>query len=237
MHVPMTDAVHGAGPLCARRSTAADLRQAPPRPCPDCPARNGQASRVRAAARSLLALVVFACLPAHAFTSGSTVCEVNALPFAPMASVLRQPPPSGWTLHADADSWYPGAIRLFRLAHPDPQRRARGILVWVKGSPFGNPAGAGRFLNLGVGDRYQFVNATPPENCAEWALTHRDARAKEQSLLLFAWQAPDMAGWGNLGARAFVIEDCDVVPGTCRDAQALTTFLPLREVLFAAGFE
>lgn len=174
---------------------------------------------------------------ADAFSAGSTVCEVNALPFAPMASVLREPAPSGWALSSDADSWHPGAIRVLRLQHPDPQRRARGVLLWVKGAPFGNPAGAGRFLDLGVGDRYQFVNATPPENCGEWALTHRDADGKAQSLLLFAWQAPEQPGWGSLIARAFVIEDCADLPGVCRDAQALTAFLPLREVLFAAGFE
>lgn len=154
-----------------------------------------------------------------------------------MASVLRQPPPSGWSLRADADSWHPGAIRRLQLVHPDPQRRARGVLIWVKGSPFGTPTGVGRFLDLGVKDRYQFVNASPPENCAEWALTHRDAQPKSQGLLSFAWQAPEVVGWGILVVRAFVIEDCDPLPGGCRDAQALTAFLPLREVLFAAGFE
>jgi hypothetical protein len=175
--------------------------------------------------------------PLLGFSSGSTVCEVDALPFAPMASVLRQPPPAGWRVVADADSWHPGAIRLLRLQHPDPARRVRGVLLWVKGSPFGNPTGAGRFLDLAVGDQYQFVNASPPTDCGEWSLTHRDAQPKAQAALRFAWQAPEQPGWGSLVVRAFVIEDCDPLPGLCRDAQALTGFLPLREVLFAAGFE
>jgi hypothetical protein len=172
-----------------------------------------------------------------AFTTGATVCEVNALPFAPMASVLRQPPPSGWTLTVDRSDWYPGALRVLRLHHPDPERRARGVLVWVKGSTFGSPVGVGRFLDLGVLDQFRFVDATPPADCGMWALTHRDALPKAQASLLFAWQAPDQPGLGNLVARAYLIEDCDVLPGVCRDAQALTAFLPLWEVLFANGFE
>jgi hypothetical protein len=172
-----------------------------------------------------------------AFSSGSTVGEVNALPFAPMASVLRAPVPSGWTLQADADSWYPGALRVMRVHHPDPQRRARGLLLWVKGSRFGAPAGAGRFLDMGVGDRFQYVGTAAAEDCGEWAVTHRDALAKSPADMVFAWHSPEQAGWGSLVARAFVVEDCDVLPGVCRGAQALTPFLPLREVLFAAGFE
>jgi hypothetical protein len=186
----------------------------------------------------LLAIAgLFAGSAGHAFSSGSTVCEVNALPFAPMASVLRQPPPSGWTLTVDRSDWYPGALRVLRLHHPDPERRARGVLVWVKGSTFGSPVGAGRFLDLGVLDQFRFVDATPPADCGMWALTHRDALPKAQASLLFAWQAPDQPGLGNLVARAYLIEDCDASPGVCRDAQALTAFLPLREVLFANGFE
>lgn len=185
----------------------------------------------------LMLVALLAGARAHAFSSGSTVCEVTALPFAPMAGVLRQPAPTGWELRVDLDHWYPGALRVFRLHHPDPQRRARGVLVWIKGNPVGAPVGAGRFLDLGVGDRFQTVNATPPADCGDWALTHRDAMPKPQDELLFGWQAPATSGWGYLAARAFVIEDCDTLPGACRDAQALTAILPLREVAFASGFE
>jgi hypothetical protein len=187
--------------------------------------------------RSLILLGLLSAMsPLHAFSSGSTVCEVNALPFAPMASVLRQPAPSGWSLTVDSDAWYPGAIRRFRVQHTDPARRARGVLVWVKGNSFGTPVGTGRFLDLGVIDRFRFAGAFEGE-CGEWAVTHRDAQPKPQSELLFAWQAPLVAPPANLVARAFVIEDCDPQPGGCRDAQALSGFLALREVLFAEGFE
>ena len=173
---------------------------------------------------------------AAAFSSGSTVCEVNALPFTPMSSVLRQPPPEGWRIRIDSDAWYPGAVRRIRLEHPDPSRQVRGVLLWIKGSSFGTPVGAGRFLDLGVDDRYRFSGAFDGE-CGEWSLTHRDAAPRPQSGLLFAWQAPSGVTPEGLIARAFVIEDCDPQPGVCRDAQALTAFLPLREVVFAEGFE
>lgn len=175
-------------------------------------------------------------LDAAAFSSGSTVCEVNALPFTPMASVLRQPPPAGWQVRIDNDAWYPDAIRRIRIEHPDPSRQVRGVLLWVKGNSFGTPVGAGRFLGLGVDDRYRFSGAFDGE-CAEWSLTHRDATPRTQSALLFAWQAPGGVTPQGLVVRAFVIEDCDLQPGVCRDAQALTAFLPLREVVFAEGFE
>ena len=68
-------------------------------------------------------------------------------------------------------------------------------------------------------------------------MTHRDAVPRGQSELLFAWQAPSAPAPGDLVVRAFLIEDCDPLPGVCLDAQALTEFLPLREVLFAEGFE
>lgn len=192
--------------------------------------------------RFLRRLVLLALLgvsaPLAAFSFGSTVCEVNALPFAPMAGVLRQPAPAGWTLRSDADSWHPGALRRFRLEHPDPQRRARGVLIWVRGN-LGSPIGAGSFVELGASDLYQYVgiDSQNGENCQQWSLTHRSAAPKSQAQMLFAWRAPMAGGLGFLIVRAFVIEDCDTQPGGCRDAQALTDFLPLREVLFAEGFE
>lgn len=180
-----------------------------------------------------LLLTLLCSTQARAFSSGSTVCEVDALPFAPMASVLRQPAPAGWRLRSEADSWYPGALRRLRLEHPDPTRRARGVLVWVKGNSFGSPVGAGQFLDLGVSDLYQFSLAS----CDQWSLTQRDAQPKTQDQLLFAWQAPMAGGLGFLAARAFVIEDCSAFSGGCRDAQALTEIVSLREVVFAEGFE
>lgn len=192
-----------------------------------------RAMRVKAL---LLLSALLAPASAGAFSSGSTVCEVNVLPFTPMASVLRQPAPSGWRLRVDAAAWYPGAIRRFRIEHPDPQRRVRGVLLWVMGSRFGMPVGAGRFLDLGVSDRYRFSGSVSGD-CGEWSLTHRDAAPRAQSELQFAWQAPDLPAPDGLVARAFLIEDCDPQPGACRDAQALTVFLPLREVVFAEGFE
>lgn len=188
--------------------------------------------------RIVFLIALLLCAPgAQAFSSGSTVCEVNALPFTPMAGVLRQPAPAGWQLQIEGDAWHPGALRRLSLRHPDPDRRARGVLVWIKGNSFGTPVGAGRFLDLGVGDLYQFSTASPPEDCAEWSLTHRDATPKTQSQMLFAWQAPATSGLGILAARAFVIEDCSAFTGGCRDAQALTEIVALREALFAEGFE
>lgn len=180
-----------------------------------------------------LLLGLLLCAPARAFSGGSTVCEVNQLPLLEMASVLRQPPPTGWTLRVDSDAWYPGAMRRFRIEHVDPARRVRGVLLWVKGSVFGTPVGAGRFLDPGVGSRFQWVGG----GCGQWSLTHRDAQPKTQSELLFAWQAPAAPAPADLVVRAFLIEDCDPLPGVCRDAQALTDFLALREVVFAEGFE
>ncbi|MCK7594034.1 hypothetical protein [Pseudomarimonas salicorniae] len=185
---------------------------------------------------SVLMLLAGFATGSAAFSSGSTVCEVDALPFVPMSGVLRQPPPSGWRLVSDGDAWYPGAIRRLRLLNDDPARRARGVLVWVKGSRFGSPVGAGRFLDLGVSDRFRFSGSSSGQ-CGEWSLTHIDAVPKPQSELVFAWQAPIADPPFGLVLRAFVIEDCDALPGVCRDAQALTAFLPLREALFAEGFE
>lgn len=176
---------------------------------------------------------------ATAFSSGATVCEVRALPFAPMSPTLRQPPPAGWTLASPEDTWYPGALRRLRLVHPDPERRARGVLVWVRGSRFGLPLGAGRFVGLVPGGLYQYVGIDDlsGEDCEAWALTHRSPTAKSQAELVFDWQAPDTGVDGSLVVRAFLIEDCDPRAGVCRDAQALTPFLELREALFAEGFE
>lgn len=174
------------------------------------------------------------CMPAaQAFSSGSTVCEVDSLPFAPMAGVLRQPPPQGWRLRIDADAWHPGALRTLRLEHPDPARRARGVLLWTKASSHGSPVGAGQFLDMGVSDLYQFTLAS----CGAWSVTQRNALPKAQANMLFAWQAPTSPGLGFLIARAFVIEDCSEFSGGCRDAQALTELVFLREALFFEGFE
>ncbi len=171
-----------------------------------------------------------------AFSSGSVVCEVNQLPFAPMASVVSPVPPPQWRLVAEHDYWYPGQMQSLRLVHDDPARRARGVLLWVKGSSFGTPVGAGSFVDTVASSLWQFVAAMPPEDCAQWAITHESADPKDQSALVFAWRAPD-EGLGSLVARAFVIDDCNPDAGGCRGAQALTPFVPMRETLFTDGYE
>jgi hypothetical protein len=173
---------------------------------------------------------------AWAFSSGSIVCEVNQLPFAPMASVVSPVPPPQWQLVAERDYWYPGQVQTLRLVHDDPARRARGVLLWVKGASFGTPVGAGSFVDTVPSSLWQFVAAMPPADCAQWAITHESAEPKDQSLLQFTWRAPaDVQG--TLVARAFVIDDCAPAAGGCRGAQALTAFVPLRETLYADGFE
>lgn len=224
--------------LCRQRPTGGAFGRFE-RPLPEEPTAMNRLFRSLSlpTAVCLGAVWLAASAPAAAYSSGATVCEVERLPFAPMASVLRDPPPSGWQLLSDGGLWFPSAIRWLRLQHPDPERRARGLLLWVKGSPAGLPSGAGRFLDLGLSEHYQRVPLAPPSDCGEWALTQRDASGKTQAELQFVWQAPSVAGWGSLIARAFVIEDCGSAQGGCRDAQALTDFLILREAPFADGFE
>lgn len=186
--------------------------------------------------RLVAALLLATSAAASAFSSGSIVCEVNALPFVPMASVVAPVPPPQWRLEAERDYWYPGQVQRFRIVHTDPARRARGVLLWVKGNSFGTPVGAGSFADTVPSSLWQFVAAVPPEDCGQWAVTHETAAAKEQSLLVYTWRAPAEA-LGNLVARAFIIDDCAPAAGGCRGAQALTAFVPLRETLYADGFE
>ncbi len=196
-----------------------------------------QPRRVRGGGRAASILITLLHVPAAAaFSSGAIVCEVNQLPFVPMASVVAPVPPPQWRLVAARDYWYPGQVQVLRLVHDDPARRARGVLLWVKGSSFGTPVGAGSFADTVVSSLWQYVAAMPPENCGQWAVTHESAAPKMQSSLVFTWRAPAEA-LGNLVARAFVIDDCAPTPGGCRGAQALTDLVPLRETLYADGFE
>jgi hypothetical protein len=194
-------------------------------------------TRTKRISVTVLGLALFVQAPmALAFSSGAVVCEINQLPFAPMASVVSPVPPPQWRLEAGRDYWFPGQVQQFRLVHDDPARRARGVLLWVKGASFGTPVGAGSFVDTVPSSLWQFVAAMPPEDCAQWAITHEDAAPKDQASLVFTWRAPD-AGLGNLVARAFVIDDCAPSPGGCRGAQALTAFVPLRETLYTDSFE
>jgi hypothetical protein len=190
---------------------------------------------------ALFAITTIACASAHApsaaaFSTGSVVCEVNQLPFAPMASVVSPVPTPQWRLEVQNNSWNRGQVVTLRLVHDDPARRARGVLLWVKGSKFGTPVGAGSFEDTVASSLWQFVSAMPPENCGQWAVTHESAEPKSQSFMVFTWRPP-AENLGIMVARAFVVEDCAPGPGGCRGAQALTPFLVLPETLLSDGFE
>ncbi len=168
---------------------------------------------------------------AVAFSSGSPVCEVNALPLVPMSPVLSDPAPSGWALTAAAPAYLAGQVLELSLRHPDPTRRARGVLIWTKSGPF---SGAGSFVPALAAGRWRLVGGAMPD-CGEWALTHADAMPRPLDALRFAWRAPP-AGLQAVIARAFVIEDCGS-PAGCRAAQALTPILVLDEAIWFDGFE
>jgi hypothetical protein len=173
-----------------------------------------------------LVLCLLAPAPAHAFSQGSPICEVNSLPLIEMSPTLADPAPQGWTLQAPP-RFMPGAAVSVRITHPDAARRVRGVLLWSRSGPF---AGAGRF-EVGNGDLWQYIPA--PADCGQWALSHVDAQPKPQAVLQFQWTGADAI---PVILRAFLIEDCAAAQG-CRDQQALTPVLQLQPALFFDGFE
>ena len=181
----------------------------------------------RGRARCLL-LAAACATPAHALANsqGSPICEVNALPLVQMSPTLANPPPQGWTLQAPS-LHYPGTPIQLRLHHPDPARRARGVLIWAKA---GIATGAGTFAVPGNG-RWSYIPA--PAECGTWALSHTDSQPKTQDQLVFEW-----TGDASVGAvlRAFLIEDC-THPAGCRDQQALTPIVFIEAGVFRDGFE
>lgn len=162
----------------------------------------------------------------YANSQGSPICEVNALPLIEMSPTLANPAPQGWTLVAPA-RFFPGRAVELRVGHPDPQRRARGVLIWAKAGQF---QGAGSFA-LPANGRWAYIPA--PANCGTWAMSHTDNQPKSLDQLVFHWTGNDTQG---VILRAFIIEDCSH-PAGCRDQQALTPIVFLEAGLFADGFE
>jgi hypothetical protein len=124
---------------------------------------------------------------ACANSQGSPICEVNALPLIEMSPTLANPAPQGWTLTAPA-RFFPGRTVELRLAHPDPQRRARGVLIWAKAGQF---EGAGSFA-LPANGRWAYIPA--PANCGTWAMSHTDNQPKSLNELVFQWTAAARKG-------------------------------------------
>lgn len=161
-----------------------------------------------------------------AFSTGAPVCEVNGLPVVQMSPSLASPPPTGWSLNFDTDYYLPGTPVIINVSNTDPLRRVRGVLIWAK---LNAVAGGGRF-ELPDNNQFQYVPAAA--DCGEWAVTHVDADAKDQSTLVFAWYPPEQ---GSVILRAFVVEDCE---GDCRSYQALTPITSLSsELLLQDSFE
>lgn len=182
----------------------------------------------------LLLAVSMAVAPAGAgaFSFASPICEVAQLPLLEMSPALSNPPPSGWTLSASQPAFEPGGTLTLQVRNVDPQRRARGILIWTKS---GFTTGFGRFV-IPANSLFQYV--PPPAFCEQWSLTHTNNLPKDQANLRFEWTAPLEPPAGAVVARAFIIEDCVPDPKTgCRSYQAITPFLLMPEAMFLDGFE
>ena len=189
-------------------------------------APRGRSLRSRCARHAFALVALLAAASAHANSQGSPICEVESLPLVPMSPTLANPAPQGWTLDSPT-RFYPGQPVPIRLRHPDPLRRARGVLIWAKSGQF---TGAGSFVVPANG---RWAHIPPPANCGGWALSHTDNQPKALGELVFHW-----IGSTEPGAllRAFLIEDCSN-PAGCRDQQALTPFVFLEAGLFGDGFE
>ncbi|WP_395788396.1 hypothetical protein [Aquimonas sp.] len=161
-----------------------------------------------------------------AFSQGAPICEVNTLPLIEMSPTLANPAPEGWTL-VIAERFALGRPLLIQLRNTDPNRRARGVLLWAKSGP---ATGAGSFALPGNG-RWQHIPA--PANCGLWAISHTDSQPKSQAELSFEWVSVD---YSSAILRAFIIEDCSAPQG-CRDQQALTPITLVQPALFFDGFE
>lgn len=185
-----------------------------------------------------VAVLLLAPLQSPAFSGGSPVCEVNLLPLVPMSPVLRDPPPVGWFLSVPERRWYAGREIDVRLVNADPQRRARGALLWAKSGPL---TGAGEFVLPDVVPpavpRFGYITPSPGNACDQWSVSHVDSQPKTQAQLVFRWRAPSNLQDPFIGMRAFVIDDCRPTPGGCRGAQALTDFIDLVPTLFFDDFE
>ena len=182
----------------------------------------------------LLVVVSMAMAPgvARAFSFASPICEVAQLPLLEMSSTLSNPPPSGWTVNASQPAFEAGGTLTLQVRNIDPQRRARGIVIWTKS---GSTTGFGRFA-IPANDLFQYV--PPPAFCQQWSLTHTNGLPKDQADLRFAWTAPLESPAGAVIARAFIIEDCVPDPKAgCRSYQAITPFLLMPEAMFLDGFE
>jgi hypothetical protein len=165
---------------------------------------------------------------ASAFSQGAPVCEVNSLPLVEMSPTLASPAPSGWALAASTATYVPGRALRVHILQPDSAKRARGVLLFAKSGP---SSGVGNFaLPSGL---YQYIPA--PAECGEWALSHTSATPKSVDELQWDYSIPAAAGTVIL--RAFLIEDCGLAGGACRDQQALTPVLVLYEAIQVDGFE
>lgn len=186
----------------------------------------GQAKAL--ACSSALAAMLGGLLPALAlaFSQGAPICEVNVLPLVEMSPTLSSPAPQGWLLQVPREAYMADRPLQVRVHHPDPAKRARGVLLWAKSGQF---SGAGQFL--ADTELFQFI--PEPADCGLWAVSHRSASPKPLDELRFWWMGPDA---GTVILRAFIIEDCEAPEG-CRAHQALTPLLALEPRLFFDDFE
>ncbi len=165
-------------------------------------------------------------LNASAFSLGSPVCDVAALPLVPMSPTLASPPPAGWRLETTRPIYMSGRPVQVRVVHPASTQMALGVLIWAKRD---FSSGAGQFVV--DGGLYQHVPL--PAECGQWAATHTSPVPKSLGDLTFSWLPGDR---GEVILRAFLIEACGV-PAGCRGHQALTPIVALRPAIFFDSFQ